>query len=111
MSIRPPPPPPPRRYCVVHSYQMGPHHQAPKIMKSGLQNIIHKIQPTDHSRKYHNIPLCSLFISPEFCISIVYSFSWRRIFSSQEKLKTMLMQNFGVANKEHYGMVFSAMVN
>ena len=24
----------------------------------------------------------------------------------QEKLKTMLMQNFGVKNKEHYGMLW-----
>ena len=24
----------------------------------------------------------------------------------QEKLKTMLMQNFGVSNKEHYGMLW-----
>ena len=27
-------------------------------------------------------------------------------FNSQEKLKTMLMQNFGVTNKEHYGMLW-----
>ena len=27
-------------------------------------------------------------------------------FISQEKLKTMLMQNFGVRNKEHYGMLW-----
>ena len=26
-------------------------------------------------------------------------------FNSQEKLKTMLTQNFGVSNKEHYGML------
>ena len=25
---------------------------------------------------------------------------------AQEKLKTMLMQNFGVTNKEHYGMLW-----
>ena len=30
---------------------------------------------------------------------------WGR-FNSQEKLKTMLMQNFGVTNKEHYGMLW-----
>ena len=30
----------------------------------------------------------------------------------QEKLKTMLRQNFGVTNKEHYGMLwYSAVVN
>ena len=34
-----------------------------------------------------------------------FSFS-RGHFNSQEKLKTMLMQNFGVTNKEHYGMLW-----
>ena len=38
-------------------------------------------------------------------MSIVFSFSWDH-FNSQEKLKTMLMQNFGVTNKEHYGMLW-----
>ena len=42
---------------------------------------------------------------PKFCISIVFSFSWGFV-NSQEKLKTMLMQNFGVTNKEHYGMLW-----
>ena len=34
-----------------------------------------------------------------FCLS-------NPIANSQEKLKTMLMQNFGVTNKEHYGMLW-----
>ena len=59
----------------------------------------------DHSRKHHNIPQCSLFVTPKFCISIVSSFSWELKWP-QEKLKTMLMQNFGVTNKEHYGMLW-----
>ena len=59
----------------------------------------------DHSRKYHNIPQCSLFVTPKFCISIVFSFSWELKWP-QEKLKTMLMQNFGVTDKEHYGMLW-----
>ena len=42
---------------------------------------------------------------PTFCISIVFSFTWGH-FNSQEKLKTMLMQNFGVTNKEHYRMLW-----
>ena len=42
-------------------------------------------------------------VTPKFCISIVFSFPWGH-FNSQEKLKTMLMQNFGMTNKEHYGM-------
>ena len=43
-----------------------------------------------------------LFVcTPKFCISIVFSFSW-----PQEKLKTMLIQIFGVTKKEHYGMLW-----
>ena len=42
-------------------------------------------------------------VSRKFCISIVFSFPWGH-FNSQEKLKTMLMQNCGVTNKQHYGM-------
>ena len=38
-------------------------------------------------------------------MSIVFSFS-RELKWPQEKLKTMLMQNFGVTNKEHYGMLW-----
>ena len=41
----------------------------------------------------------------------IFSFSWGH-FNSQGKLKTMLMQNFGVTNKEHYGVVcISGVVN
>ena len=42
---------------------------------------------------------------PKFCINIVFSFSWDH-FNSQEQLKTMLMQHFGVTNKEHDGMLW-----
>ena len=35
----------------------------------------------------------------------VFSFSWGH-FNSQEKLKTMLIQNFGVTNEEHCGMLW-----
>ena len=59
----------------------------------------------DHSRKDHNIPWCSLFVTQKFYISIVFNFSWGH-FNSQEKLKTMLMQNFWLTNKEHYGMLW-----
>ena len=59
----------------------------------------------DHSRKYHNTPQCSLFVTPKFCISIVFSFSWELKWP-QEKLKTTLTQNFGVTNKGHYGMLW-----
>ena len=50
---------------------------------------------------YHN----ALCLSPQkFCISIFFSFSWELKWP-QEKLKTMLMQNFGVTNKEHYDVL------
>ena len=42
---------------------------------------------------------------PKFCISIVFSFSWGH-FNSQEKLDTLLMHNFGVRDKDHYGMLW-----
>ena len=44
---------------------------------------------------------------PKFCISIVFNFSWEFYKKKwpQEKLKTMLMQNFVVTKKEHYGML------
>ena len=51
------------------------------------------VSTPDHSRKYHNIPCYSLLVTSRFCISIVFSFS-RGQFNSQEKLKTMRMQNF-----------------
>ena len=40
--------------------------------------------------------------------SVPWEFEW-----PQKKLKTMLLQNFGVTNKEHYGYVmeFSVVVN
>ena len=44
-------------------------------------------------------------LSPQLLHKHCFSFSWGH-FNSQEKLKTMLMQNFGVTNKEHYGMLW-----
>ena len=49
-----------------------------------------------------------LFVTPKFCISIVFSFFWE-IKWPKEKLKTTLMQNQDLtwgANKEHYGMLW-----
>ena len=36
---------------------------------------------------------------------MVSSFSWDQ---SQEKIKTMVMQNFGWTNKEYYGIFYTA---
>ena len=63
----------------------------------------------DHSRKYHNIPSCSLLVTSKFCISIVFSFSWGH-FNSQQKLQTMLMKNLGWQTKSImvcYGIFWS----
>ena len=51
---------------------------------------------------YHTI---MLFVTPKSCISIVFGFSWELKWP-QEKLKTMLMQNFGMTNKEYDGMLW-----
>ena len=52
----------------------------------------------DHSRKYHNIPLC---LSPPNFVQFSWELKW-----PQKKLKSMLMQNFGVTNEEYYGMLW-----
>ena len=39
-----------------------------------------------------------LIVPPKFCISIVFNFSWD-LQLPQEKLKTMLVQNFGGTEK------------
>ena len=54
------------------------------------------LTPPEITITYHN----ALCLSPQ-----IFSFSWGH-FNSQEKLKTMLMQNFGVTNKEHYGILW-----
>ena len=46
-----------------------------------------------------------MFVTPKFCISIVFSFSWELKWP-QVKMKTMLVQNFGVTNEEHYAMLW-----
>ena len=66
---------------------------------------INELTTPENTTTAHNIPYCSLFFTPKFGISIVFSFSWG-YFNSQEKLKTKLMQNFGLTNKEHYGMLW-----
>ena len=49
-----------------------------------------------HFQKYNNtVPFVC---PPNFCINIVSIFSWDLLWS-QEKIKTMLMQNFGVQTK------------
>ena len=52
-----------------------------------------------HLHIYYNAPC---LLSPKSNITSVFHFSWA-LQPSQEKLKTMLMQNFGVTNTVHYG--------
>ena len=47
-------------------------------------------------------PIMHLICPPKFCITLVFHFSWV-LQLSQEKLKTVLMQEFGGAKKVHYG--------
>ena len=50
----------------------------------------HLFTTTERPRKYRDILQCSLFVTPKFCISIVFSFS-RGHFNSQEKLKIKIV--------------------
>ena len=50
------------------------------------------------------------FVPLKFCISIVPNFSWDDC-KSQEKLKTMLMQNFGGTTKKYYGIFENGLYN
>ena len=54
-----------------------------------------------HCQKYHNT--YSLFDPPKFYIIIVSIFSWNPLWS-EEKIKTILMQNFRGASKDYYGI-------
>ena len=52
------------------------------------------------------IPWYSLFAPSKFYISVAFIFSWDHN-KSQEKMETMLLQNFGGTNKEYYGIFWS----
>ena len=69
--------------------------------------VITKISRIRHLHISHNAPFLSPLPPPQknkFWITLVFHFSWV-LQPSQEKLKTMLMQNLGVegADKVHYG--------
>ena len=69
---------------------------------SRAKKAIGQLTTPENTITYHN----ALCLSPQNFAQALFSasFSWGH-FNSQEKLKTMLMQNFGVTNKEHYAMV------
>ena len=54
------------------------------------------LRPRSRSARRHfsTSPIMHLICSTKFCITFVFHFSWV-LQPSQEKLKTMLMQNFG----------------
>ena len=55
--------------------------------------------------KKTNSLLAQILFSPKkICIGIVLDYSWD-MFMSQEKLKTMSMQNFRGVKEVHYGIV------
>ena len=69
---------------------------------SRRQYCLRQLTTPENTITYHN----ALCLSPKtFWISIAFSFSWELKWP-QEELKTMLMQNFGVTNEEHYGMLW-----
>ena len=51
-----------------------------------------------------------VYLQKQFCITTVSNFSWV-LQSSQEKLKTMVLQNFGGINKVHYGLCENGELN
>ena len=60
-----------------------------------------KLTTPENTITYHNALVCH----PKILHKHYFSFSWELKWP-QEKLKTMVMQNFGLTNKEHYGMLW-----
>ena len=56
-----------------------------------------QLTTTENNITYHN----ALCLSSQNFACFSWELKW-----PQEKLKTMLMQNFGVTNKERYGMLW-----
>ena len=57
-----------------------------------------------HLKTFFKNTIILFVVSAKICVSINFNFSWGDC-KSQEKLKTMLMQNFWKDNKEYYGIV------
>ena len=70
------------------------------LTRFSQNNQVLLLTTPENTITYHNTIL--LVTPPKFCISTVFQFLLGP-FNSQEKLKTMLMQNFGrVTNKQYY---------
>ena len=65
-------------------------------------HLVKGLTTPENTITYHN----ALCLSPQNFAEALFSVSPGAISNSQEKLKTILMQNFGVTNKEHYGMLW-----
>ena len=57
-----------------------------------------------HLKTFFKNTIILFVVSAKICVSSNFNFSWGDC-KSQEKLKTMLMQNFWKDNKEYYGIV------
>ena len=68
----------------------------------------------DHSRKYHNIPSCSLLVTSKFCLSIVFSsssLSLGAIFPTETEDNACGKFGFDKQRALYDVMVFSGVVN
>ena len=85
------------------------HLQKSCVLRYSCMNVGHAIRVLVH-RPLSKIPYYSLFVPPKFCISIVFILSWDLQWS-QERLETILTQNFGGTNKKYYGIFESGLLH
>ena len=77
-------------------------HLKMKLFGRRYFHLVKGLTTPENTITYHN----ALCLSPQNFAEALFSVSPGAISNSQEKLKTILMQNFGVTNKEHYGMLW-----
>lgn len=89
--------------------------QFPFFQLNATSQISHSTQNFHNSRTTNPLPRLtanypvskvlkySMFFPPKVCIRTVSSISWGRC-NSQERIKTILMQNFGRTNRECHGI-------
>ena len=98
---------PPRSLALVDDILLDLHHSSHHTLPDSifvnwvLESFIYWFscegEGEDHDKTYVTCtsPIMHLICPPKFCIAIVFRFSWV-LQPSLEKLKTMLVQNFGV---------------
>ena len=77
-------------------------HLKMKLFGRRYFRLVKGLTTPENTITYHN----ALCLSPQNFAEALFSVSPGAISNSQEKLKTILMQKFGVTNKEHYGMLW-----